>query len=749
MTTPQAPAPAGPAPAAPQGAPPPSAGPGGPGAAEPVEACSTTSDSPQSDGLRSGNDQACPPTTTLEEPGRGAARQEALRNAQHVIDGDVIGRDKFVFLLGGEKKAAIHRLSPLLYERVQHAFVDPEGWDDLREQFCKRRTVILRGTPGQGRTAMAIRLLMSTSTEVIYDLDPQADLNLLVGQIERDQHDSGTLERGASFLLCHPDHVASLHGRVLRELDDALAEADHRLVLTIGCDTRLADEELIEYLVELPSAPSFRQIVERHLEWRLGGEREATEVLVREEVRAVLDGLLGEVTSCEEAALLAFVVSEEASGTVSFTRVRERMARRSLDAFDTWFENLRDSDLRSFAIALAVLDGLPYADVARAAEKLRQRLDPPAQVLVVSSDSVQPISRDRFRVPPRRMLELLRATVVETEIRYSYGPVTSPAVTYKDRSYPRAVLSQVWLGYQIHDLLLDWLTELVKEPSEEVVVQVGTALGVLSTFSFDHLYTAVLSKWACSDDRWKREAVAYALRVSAADERLRCCVTHLLDVWFSNERNRALQATAARLYGVGLAGFDAAASLAALGRLARDADHKVKVAIGWSVIDLLVADAIRLTSTALRTLLGWFDSPKRADTARLAFLMVAYDFVRDRRTGDTGATLVAWPSLLALAHSAPDLRDLLVGIWCRVLNEGLYLGTAELVIDDWARRAEGDQDLLDAFARMVRAVGAADPRARAILLRCSARWLDDDNLIPLPQVAHAVEAVLAGGQGSP
>jgi hypothetical protein len=65
------------------------------------------------------------------------------------------------------------------------------------------------------------------------------------------------------------------------------------------------------------------------------------------------------------------------------------------------------------------------------------------------------------------------------------------------------------------------------------------------------------------------------------------------------------------------------------------------------------------------------------------------------------------------------------------------------VVDEWARRAELDRELLDAFARMVRAVGAADPRARAILWRCAARWRSDKNLLPLPNAAHAVEAVLA------
>lgn len=750
MTTPQA-APAGPAQAAPQGpaqAAVPSAGPGTPASAEPAAGGpkapgSSETGSPQSSGPQSGEDQASSPKTTPNEPGQGAARQDALRNAQHVIDGDVVGRDKFVFLFGGEKKAALRRLSPLLYERVQQAFVDPEGWDELREQFGKRRTVILRGTPGHGRTAMAVRLLMSTSTEVMYDLDPRVDLNRLAEQIEQDQHGGGTVPRGAGFLLCQPGHVAALHGRALRDLDDALTEADSRLVLTVGPDMRLADEELIEYLVELPVAPSYRQIVERHLEWRLGGERAAQELLARAEVQEVLDEFLSEVTSCEEVALLAYVVSEESGDTINVARVRERMARRSLDAFDTWFEDLRDVDLRSFAIALAALDGLPYEDVARAAEMLRRRLDPPAPVLMASLDSGQSISRDRFRMPRRQLLELLRATVVETELRRPYGWVPSQAVAYKDRSYPRAVLCQVWHGYQIHDVLLDWLSELVEEPSDPVLVQVATTLGVLSTFSFHHLLTAVLLKWAGSEELYKREAVAYALRVPAADERLRGSVTHMVNLWFGSVHDPALQATAARVHGVGLADADPEASLAALDRLARHADYKVDVAIGYSFIDLLLSDAARFAPMVLRTLLRWFDSPERADTARLIFVMVAKDLVTDRVVSGSGAAPVTWPGLLHLAHDSPGLRDLLVRTWCRVLNEGSYLDLAEGVVDGWAGQAEGDGELLEAYARMVRAVGTADPRARAILRRCAARWCSDDNLFPLPKAAHAVEAVLA------
>jgi hypothetical protein len=591
---------------------------------------------------------------------------------------------------------------------------------------------------------MAVRLLMSASTEVMYNLDPRIDLNRLAEQIEQDQHSGGAVELGAGFLLRPTGRAAVLHGRTLRDLDDALTEADARLVLTVGPDVRLGDDDLIEYLVELPPAPKYQRIVERHLEWRLGSERAVQELLARQDLRPGLDDLLGEIASCDGAANLAYLINEEPTDAINLTRVRERLTRRSLDAFDTWFEDLRDVDVRSFAIALAALDGLPYEDVARAAEKLRQRLDPPAQTRIVSVDAGQQVGRDHFRMPRRQVLELLRATVVQTEVQRPYGRVPSQTVAYKDRSYPRDVLSLVWHGYQIHDHLLAWLSDLMKELSEPVRMQVATTLGVLSTFSFHHLLTAVLANWAGSEELFKRDAVAYALRVPAADERLRASVTYVVNQWFGAEDEPALQATAARVHGVGLASADPEASLAALDRLARDADPKVEFAIGASFIDMLMADAPRFAPTILSTLLQWFDDPERTDTARLVFLIVANDLLTERAPSDAGVEPVTWPTLLGLAHDSSGLRDLLVRTWSRVLHEGSYFDLAEIVVDSWARHAESDRELLETFARMVRAVGASDPRARAILRRCAARWHSDDNLFPIPKTVYAVETVLAG-----
>ncbi|MGH3904517.1 MAG: hypothetical protein ACRDTE_10055, partial [Pseudonocardiaceae bacterium] len=730
-------------PGAPQNAAP-GSGPGAPADAAPGDDGPKAPDAPAPGGAQPADDRA-DDATTLSEPGQGAARQEALRNVQHLIDGDFVGRDKFVFLLGGKKQAAARRLGAQLHEGVQQAFVDPEGWAEVRQRFDgDRRTVILRGGPGQGRKAMAVRLLMSASAEVMYDLDPRIDLNQLAEQIEQNHRSGGAAEQGTGFLLCQPSSVAALHGRTLRDLDDALTEAGARLVLTVGPDVRLGDEDLIEYLVELPPAPSYRRIVERHLEWRLADERTVQKLLTRQDLQDDLAELLAAVASCEEAANLAFVLSEEPPDAIDLARVRDRLARRSLDEFDTWFEDLRELDVRIFAIALAALDGLPYEDVARAAEKLRRRLEPPEQTRLVALEPGQPIGRDHFRRPRRLVLEQLRASAVDAEVQRPYGLVPSQIVQYKDRSYPREVLSRVWRGYQIHDHLLGWLSDLVKEPSEPVRMQVATTLGVLASFSFHHVLTAVLHRWADSDELAVRDAVAFALRVPAADERLRGSVNHVVNQWFGATGEPARQATAARVHGVGLASADPEASLTALDRLARDAAPKVRVAIGASFIDLLIADGPRFAPTILDTLLRWFDDPKRTETARLVFLIVAHDLQTDRFPGDAGAEPVTWPTLLGLADDSKDVRGLLIRIWSRVLHEGSYFELAEMVIDSWAGHAERDQELLETFARMTRAVGSTEPRVRAILRRCAARWRSDDTLFPLPNTAHAVETVLAG-----
>src|SRR5207302_4310013 len=128
-----------------------------------------------------------------------------------------------------------------------------------------------------------------------------------------------------------------------------------------------------------------------HLSYLLTDEVRAAETLGQEGIEAlVAEKLDGAGSTCEVAAVLARLLSREAD-PFDADRVRELMRRRSSDGFDIWFGGMADLSLRTFAIALAVLNGLPYEDVADAARRLRGRLARTPALRLTAGAEVQPI----------------------------------------------------------------------------------------------------------------------------------------------------------------------------------------------------------------------------------------------------------------------------------------------------------------------------------------------------------------------
>ena len=146
---------------------------------------------------------------------------------------------------------------------------------------------------------------------------------------------------------------------------------------------------------------------------------------------------------------------------------------------------------------------------------------------------------------------------------------------YRDPDYVIKVIRRAWSDYEVQDLLLCWLGELAEDASEQVRIFAGIALGRLATWSFDTLSSSVLTPWAISQRRTRREAVAYALRVVAGDHRLRENASQLISGWYASRSNPLAQATAARSYGVAYGLFDPAAAFEALDRLTAVDDIRV------------------------------------------------------------------------------------------------------------------------------------------------------------------------------
>jgi len=678
--------------------------------------------------------------------GQGSLRNEYLREAERLtIEGDAVGRDKNIFLIGGKQKARLRLLSNRQMEPIRGAFVVPDGLDEIHSAFAKSRTIILRGPAGCGKQSLATYMLIALSRGSVFHLDSAVDLARLAEWIETDLKGQDRIEQGAGFLLNQPAGFGGLYASVLQGLDDVLERADARLVLTIGSDVPVPDQDLFDYIVDFSWVPKYSEIVNSHLGLRLTREP-ADRLLTQPDVPPAIARQLENCGSCKLAADLAEFIAYEfellAGGEIfDVQKIDSWSSQRGKEDFDIWFAGLGDTRSRSFAIALAVLNGLPYDLVARAARALYRRFEQPAYVVMASAGEVRPEELRPFRTSLREWLHRLQARTREIEVRGRYGHSPAVAVEYRHPDYADKVIQRAWSDYAVQNVLLAWLRGLAEDESDQVRIFAGIALGRLAKASFDTLCSSVLGPWAASEHGAHRDAVAYALRIVATEDRLQGNVDQLISAWYANRGKPFAQATAARCYGVAYGPLESAAAFEALYRLTAVDDIRVATAIGDSIADLFVAGTDDFARAALPRLATAVAEHGRSGAIQLIFLILADGLLaRSRDTAVEGAP-AAWPMLLYLMTRLAEVRPAIVTLWQYVLNEALFHSEAEQVMARWAGAAERSPAVREAFLRLARAI-ARDERALMILERYCALWVSTDNLSPLPVVSAELRAVL-------
>jgi hypothetical protein len=682
--------------------------------------------------------------------GQGSQRNEYLREAEQLtVHGDSVGGDKNVYLIGGaNQRTRLRRLSARLIQPIRYAFVTPAGFDGLQATCEKKRVVILRGPAGCGKQATAIRLLIDLNPGSLFHLDSQVDLSRLAEFIETDLKGRDRIEQGAGFLLNQPQDFTNLYSSVLQGLEEALEHAQARLVLTVGSEIPVRDPDLFNFIVDLAGIPTYSDIFASQLRFRVAGDV-ADDMLSRDDVKSLLREQLTSDASCKLVADLAEAIADEAdsvNGEHAFDieKVKVWKTRRVAEDFDIWFASLGDLQSRSFAIALAVLNGLPYDMVAWGARALYRKFDSPAYMVMAPGLDVPPDGRRPFRMSRREWLNRLRARVKQLDVRGPYGPSPAETVEYKDPDYVFKVLRHAWSDFDAQDTLLAWLGELTENPSEQVRIFAGMALGRLTSWSFDLLSLNVLTPWADGKREGRREAVAYALRVVAAEPRLRELARGMVSGWYANRDHPMAQATAARAHGVAFGPIDRWKAFEELDRLSVVDDIRVATAVGDSMADLLAAATDDFVGFALTRLADSVKNRDRSATAQLVFLILADGLVT--RLGTTDGRTVSWPTLLHFTTRLATVRPAIVMLWQYVLNEALFYEEAGQVMARWASAAEGEPDVRDAFLRLARAIAYGDERSCMILKRYCAQWVSADSLRPLPVVSAALQAVLAIGR---
>jgi hypothetical protein len=640
-------------------------------------------------------------------------------------------------------------------EAVQLAYAGEEALLAAVKAHTDRRTLIFCAEPGHGKTAAAVRLLQHRQVSRIMLLRPDQDLE----QFQELSDDTG-------YILCDPPSAAGISAHALNTISPLLEKHRSHIVVTISDTALLSEEDLLDMTVQLPAPPEHTVALAKHLEWLLPTQAATLQsdnrltMLVTES----LDTSAPLRQIGELAAIIAAVHRERAE--VDFDEVRRLLDLRADQAFMIWFDRL-DPENRMHAIALAVLNGLPSEFVMEGMRALRRKLDPVTSGLVAGGNSTLSLRQptDPFKVSRRERFAALRATVSQETVRGEHGVTRSQAVRFLDKTYAERVIRRAWSEFSAQRVMLDWLGELVAHPAEAVRIQAATAVGILTTDSFEYVSRTVLDRWAIADSPRRRAAAAHALHVPMADPELRPVVQRMVRGWVeapafgedgdfgdSDEPDPRAQATAAKAYGYSIGRNNPDGALKALHGLALADDIRVAVAIGESLAELVLHDPDRLTEPVLATVLQWLGEGEtsvaeadREPTGHLAFLILATSLLTDSGTGPGDGGAAQWPTLLWLAHEQPALGFGLASLWHHLLMQGQYFPrAAEDVLYQWARYVEFDPDGCAALAEILRMACERDELRllRNHVLVEVTEWTGADVPTPTHNAARAVREAL-------
>ncbi|AXX28282.1 hypothetical protein KCV87_15745 [Actinosynnema pretiosum subsp. pretiosum] len=581
-------------------------------------------------------------------------------------------------------------IPPEVLDSITATYVEPTNYRELRKGVRDRAIVLLRAPTGWGRTATALHLLARECAEGVDKLSPDTDLRVLSTRLELGAN------RGYLLEALDIDQAASLSGFALNQWRLRLERAGARMVVLVAAHTRLREREVADYLVEGAQRTDDLALVRSHFRAGLLRAGEAERDLDEfPEFTELVEEVLGRTLRAHDLADLGQGLCRVVLGEHELAEVRLRHARRTDSAFREWFDGLEDVGHRAFAIALAVLDGLPLSTTAEHAIKLAKALQA-AQV-----PDRRDRARDVFAMRTPSMAERVEAEVATAVHDGELGSLTVDVVRYRDPHRPREVLEHVWREHpEAHAVVRGWLRALGGSADRAVRFRAGVAVGLLSLSEFDQVRRHVIERWADRKRYWERDAVLGALRLPSLQPEFQPLITRMVDKWLQGREATGRRTAAVAALGV-LPIMAIEEAFKRLRRAANTTDQAMRIVVTDAVTNLVI-EHDRLDAV-LGELIRWsvsdeFDARQTAMncvTQLCVYLQVARE-----------GSAEPWPGFLAVADedrhaldpaaSVPvgknraTRRQAVVALVARALEAPHYVEATLGVLQRWVETAQRD-----------------------------------------------------------
>ncbi|MET9239825.1 hypothetical protein [Nonomuraea sp. NPDC003709] len=535
--------------------------------------------------------------------------------------------------------ATINELTETEIADLRRTLVPTQSQTEIGRLLDSRRLILLGGAAETGKATTALAALLDWGGRVSWIMPYGAST-----PNPRDWK----LESGHGYLLDLVDTPNAVD-RVTTSLKRAGVNADYRMIVLVPEHIQSSIAPVIEH-----DPPPNRRIFTKHLSVQASGARLAADdqQILDEELRVLS-------APWQVVELVRQVAATIESGSPIETMLNQRFHRMRAKVGEN-LEKRRPTLGRCFMTSIAVLHGLPEAEISGAALALAERLDEKWR-RDHSPKSVQ-------------LWENLPAWLkyVDAEATPA-GPGGGRSIRLRRPELAAVMLRVIWEDQPtIRDSLVDWLIWLGGEGSWHTRIKVGHAVGKLATFDFSLVNERFLEVWSRSRRPRDHQLAALALEAAAENPSMtRRVHLHLDSMIHGNDAKKAI-AIRAYASSVGLSAPDQA--LAAFRTLVLSRGVKFHRDVAQSIAYLY-----------------------RRNTAPTIMNHLA-DWVRDGgAVGRRGAAL-AFGRLAALPVSSPerphpsdlDPHPSLVMLWRNALSyeeEGRLVvpESWDLLLNEWLR----------------------------------------------------------------
>lgn len=646
---------------------------------------------------------------------------------------------------------------------VRERYLAVPEYEDMLRILTDRRVLLLRGSPGTGRSTTALHLLDRVATARVLRLEGDRALT---------NPDKSVLPETDSGYVAELSKVDT-SGVTVAQLDklrDVLAGQSSYCVLISDDDPRALD--LFGGYAAACTEPDPADLLRKHtFEEILADDPPELEHRLRDLLESGwVAKALGPRPRPMESVRVAIRLVEHARGTMTREEVENDAAKVVRFQISEWFAPLRALqagaehdealNLTAFRVALAVLNESPYHLVTDAARTL-------GSMLIQASADRETRHASLFSDDRASRLPALRAEIRAGTSAFGHTPIPVELLAFHDERYPQEILRYVWENHhQLAATVVEWLAKLCVDARPLVWVRAAQAVGYLGSFDFAEMFTKVIrpAVRSADDDEstglWQGpRAAAVALDQAAQHEHVRAAVRERLRMWrrYGSHRERW---TAAATYGFVLGSQDIETSfeeLRVLGTpselrppLAEESvdDGELVVAAGQSIARLFVFGDTDVVLGHLKVWSGGHRASLRA-LAGSAVRQLAnfHGYQLDHLAVSVGRGRSAvpermkmWPLLLSVHARSPELTEPIAELLHELLRRAGDQ-VVRTVLGRWFRRSEHHPELLAVLADFLPHIvwdGADERRLVYLVDRLSQDWAD-----PLrPDVADRLRAAI-------